>query len=183
MQIVTEEADRLDAIIREFLLFARPPARATVACDLPSLIDDTIVLFRRDLGVAGGIDVVARHAPDLPLALIDAHQIRQVLWNLLKNAGEAMSEPGRIDVETSLSPAGDAVVVSVTDDGPGVENMDVLFQPFYTTRAQGTGLGLAVVARVVRDHGGSVSVHNVPGRGACFSIALPLSVDGAKATA
>lgn len=182
MQIVTEEADRLDAIIREFLLFARPPARATVACDLPSLIDDTIVLFRRDLGVAGGIDVVARHAPDLPLALIDAHQIRQVLWNLLKNAGEAMSEPGRIDVETSLSSSGDAVVVSVTDDGPGVENMDVLFQPFYTTRAQGTGLGLAVVARVVRDHGGSVAVHNVPGRGACFSIALPLSPDGARAT-
>lgn len=174
MQIVTEEADRLDWIIRDFLLFARPPARAPIACDLPALIDDTIVLFRRDLHSDDRIDVTARHAPDLPLALIDAHQIRQVLWNLLKNAAEATQASGTIDVETALAPSRSALVVTVSDDGPGVSEPELVFQPFYTTRAQGTGLGLAVVSRVVRDHGGDVSVRNIPGRGACFSIELPL---------
>lgn len=180
MQIVTEEADRLDSIIREFLLFARPPARTPIPCDLPSLIDDTIVLFRRDLGSDGRIEVRARHAPDLPLALIDAYQIRQVLWNLLKNAAEAMQIPGAIDVETALAPSRAALIVSVSDDGPGVSEPDIVFQPFYTTRAQGTGLGLAVVSRVVRDHGGDVSVRNIAGRGACFSIELPLSTAAAS---
>ena len=174
MQIVTEEADRLDAIIREFLLFARPPARAAAPTDVPGLIDDTVVLFRRDLGLPEGVHVTTRHAPGIPLALVDARQIRQVLWNLLKNAAEAMTGPGLIDVETTASPSGDALTIAVTDDGPGVSVPEAVFEPFFTTRAQGTGLGLAVVARIVREHGGTVSVHNEPGRGASFVIGLPL---------
>ncbi len=181
MQIVTEEADRLDAIVREFLLFARPPARTAAPTDLPALIDDTAVLFRRDQGLPDEVQVRTRHAPDVPLAVVDARQIRQVLWNLLKNAAEAMTGPGHIDVETMASPAGDAFTISVTDDGPGVSAPDAIFEPFYTTRAQGTGLGLAVVARIVRDHAGSVSVHNVAGRGASFVIVLPLAACAAGA--
>ncbi len=174
MEIVTEEADRLDVIVREFLLFARPPARTAAPTDLPALIDDTVVLFRRDQGLPDGVDVRTRHAPGVPLAFIDARQIRQVLWNLLKNAGEAMTGPGHIDVETIASPAGDTLTISVTDDGPGVSAPEAVFEPFYTTRAQGTGLGLAVVARIVRDHSGTVTVHKVAGRGASFVIVLPL---------
>ncbi len=83
---------------------------------------------------------------------MDASQIRQVLWNLLKNAAEAMDGPGRIDVESAVSDAGDALMLTVTDDGTGVSNPEAIFEPFYTTRAQGTGLGLAVVARIVREH-------------------------------
>jgi PAS domain S-box-containing protein len=175
MQIVTEEADRLDEIIREFLLFARPPARTPVPTDLAALVEDTITLFRRDQGLPPDVDVVARSAAGLPPALVDASQIRQVLWNLLKNAAEAMHGPGSIDVATASTADGESVVLSVTDDGIGVADPKAIFEPFYTTRAQGTGLGLAVVSRIVRDHAGSVSVHNVPGRGACFAVTLPVT--------
>ena len=173
MQIVTEEADRLDDIIRQFLLFARPPARAPHATDIAALVDDTITLFRRDQRLTS-VDVAATHSDDLPLCLVDASQIRQVLWNLLKNAAEATDETGRIDVAIRRSDDDTSVLLTVTDDGPGVASPDLIFEPFYTTRAQGTGLGLAVVARIVRDHGGAVSVSNVQGRGACFEMSLPI---------
>lgn len=178
LQIVGEEADRLDHIIREFLLFARPPARAVVPCDLPALIGDTILLVRRDHRLPEDIVVRFRHAPDLPLVVLDPNQIRQVLWNLLKNAAEAMSGPGTIDIDAAPGSDGTTVLVSVTDDGHGVDDPVAVFEPFFTTRAQGTGLGLAVVARIVRDHGGLVTVRNVPGRGASFTLRLPLAAEG-----
>lgn len=175
MQIVTEEADRLDDIIRQFLLFARPPARAPHAADLGALVDDTITLFRRDEGLPPAVDVALSRRSDLPLVVVDASQIRQVLWNLLKNAAEATNESGRIDVTIDHAPDDSVAVLRVIDDGPGVTNPDLIFEPFYTTRAQGTGLGLAVVHRIVRDHGGVISVRNVPGRGACFELTLPVA--------
>ena len=174
MQIVTEEADRLDDIIRQFLLFARPPARTPHATDLTALADDTIMLFRRDQRLPPGVDVAMSGGDDLPLCLVDASQIRQVLWNLLKNAAEAIDENGSIDVAIRRSDDDSAVLLTVTDDGPGVTDSELIFEPFYTTRAQGTGLGLAVVARIVRDHGGTVVVRNTPDRGACFEMALPI---------
>jgi two-component system, sporulation sensor kinase E len=174
MQIVREEVDRLDAIVREFLAFARPPSWAPIPLDLSALIDDTVVLFRRDLGLPNGVDVVVRHADVLPLVTADPRQIRQVLWNLLKNAGESMSQPGRINVETSMTMDGGSATVSVTDDGDGIADATAVFEPFYTTRAQGTGLGLAVVARIIREHHGAISAANEPGRGAKFTFHLPV---------
>jgi two-component system, sporulation sensor kinase E len=174
MQIVSEEADRLDDIIRQFLMFARPPARSPYATDLAALVDDTITLFRRDQRLPSTVAVGVSHSGDLPLVLVDASQIRQVLWNLLKNASEATTESGRIDVAIQPAADGASVVLTVTDDGPGISDFDLIFEPFYTTRAQGTGLGLAVVRRIVRDHGGLVRVRNVPGRGACFELVLPM---------
>jgi two-component system sensor histidine kinase PilS (NtrC family) len=105
---------------------------------------------------------------------IDPKQIRQVLWNLLRNAAEAMPSPGRIDVEMQLTESGDALTLSVTDDGHGIADPAAIFAPFYTTRASGTGLGLAVVSRIVRDHGGAIWAENVPGRGARFVCRFPL---------
>jgi PAS domain S-box-containing protein len=175
MQIVREEVDRLDAIVREFLAFARPPSWAPIPLDLPALIDDTVVLFRRDLGLPNGVDVVVQHSGALPLVTADPRQLRQVLWNLLKNAAEAMSHPGHIDIETSITLDGASAIVSVTDDGGGITDATAVFEPFYTTRAQGTGLGLAVVARIIREHHGTISAANEPGRGACFTFHLPVA--------
>jgi two-component system, sporulation sensor kinase E len=174
MQIVREEVDRLDAIVREFLAFARPPSWAPIPIDLMALIDDTVVLFRRDLGLPNGVEVIVRHVDVLPLVTADPRQLRQVLWNLLKNASESMSQPGRIDVETSMTADGASAIVSVTDDGDGIADAAAVFEPFYTTRAQGTGLGLAVVARIVREHHGTISAVNEPGRGAKFTFHLPV---------
>jgi PAS domain S-box-containing protein len=175
LNIVTEEAARLDGIIREFLLFARPPARAPQPCDLPSLVDETVVLFRRDEQLPRASTVTVRCGPDLPLLLVDPKQLRQVLWNLLKNGAEAIAEGGHIDVSVDLEPSGDAVTVIVTDDGHGVADPSAIFEPFYTTRAQGTGLGLAVVSRIVRDHGGSVWAENLAEGGARFVCRLPVA--------
>jgi two-component system, sporulation sensor kinase E len=177
LEIVTEEADRLDAIIREFLLFARPPARAAIACDARELLETTVELFRRDAKVPDVIAVRVSSAPPLPPICADPNQVRQVLWNLLTNAVESMSGPGAIDIEARLSSSGDALAIAVTDDGPGVSDPEVLFEPFYTTKAQGTGLGLPIVARIVRDHGGALDVENVPGRGGRFTFSLPLATE------
>lgn len=180
LQIVTEEADRLDRIIREFLLFARPPARASVPCHLTELIDDTILLFNRDGGLPAGITLRTACSATLPLVVVDPSQIRQVLWNLLRNAAEAMPRGGTIDVTAAPVSDAPAVTIAVTDDGPGVEDDANVFVPFYTTRPQGTGLGLAIVERIVRDHGGHVSVTNVSGRGACFRLQLPLTSSASR---
>jgi len=106
--------------------------------------------------------------------VVDASQIRQVLWNLLKNAAEATEATGSIDVTIRRADEAAALILTIIDDGPGVTDPELIFEPFYTTRAQGTGLGLAVVERIVRDHGGTVSVRNIAGRGACFEVALPI---------
>jgi PAS domain S-box-containing protein len=174
MQIVTEEADRLDDIIRQFLLFARPPARTPHPTDLETLVADTITLFRRDVRLPSTVRLAVSDPGELPLVVVDASQIRQVLWNLLKNAAEATETPGTIDVAIRRADEAAALVLTVIDDGPGVADPELIFEPFYTTRAQVNGLGLAVVERIVRDHGGTVSVRNVAGRGACFEMTLPI---------
>jgi len=176
LDIVTEEADRLDQIIREFLLFARPPARAAVVCDAGELLDSTVELFRRDAKLPDVIAVRVSSRP-LPAIYADPNQVRQVLWNLLTNAVESMAGPGVIDIEARLNASGDALAVAVTDDGPGVADPEAVFEPFYTTKPQGTGLGLPIVARIVRDHGGAMSVENVAGRGGRFTFTLPLATE------
>jgi signal transduction histidine kinase len=139
-------------------------------------VQDTVVLFRRDEELPSGAVVDVRCASDLPLVLIDPQQFRQVLWNLLKNGAEAIAEGGRILVSVDLEPdSGTTVLVAVTDDGHGMADPATVFEPFYTTRAQGTGLGLAVVARIVRDHGGSISAENLTDRGARFVCRLPVA--------
>jgi len=185
LDIVTEEADRLDGILREFLLFARPPARAVVACDVEELIDSTVVLFRRDAKVPPEVDVRVRVEGGLPPVVADPNQMRQVLWNLLANAVEGQGgriAPRSVDVEATAS-GGAHVEITVTDDGPGVVDPVAVFVPFYTTKAEGTGLGLAVVDRIVRDHGGSIWVENVPARGARFTVRLPAAAPQASAEA
>jgi two-component system, sporulation sensor kinase E len=175
LDIVSEEADRLNHIIREFLLFARPPARTTIPCDVVELIDGTVALFRRGGRLRDDTAVVVSCPHDLPAAQVDPNQMRQVLWNLLANAAEAMTGPGAIDVTARASADGGRVIIAITDDGPGIASPTEAWEPFYTTKAQGTGLGLAIVARIVRDHGGDVEVANTPNRGACFSVSVPVS--------
>lgn len=175
LNIVAEEADRLDVIIRDFLMFARPPARSLAPTDLAALVHSTVTLFRRDAKLARDAEVVESCGANLPLVTVDHSQCRQVIWNLLANAADVTSPGGRIDVHLGYSASDDAVVLEVIDDGPGVSDVETIFEPFYTTKAQGTGLGLAVTARIVRDHGGVIRVARAEGRGACFTVSLPVS--------
>jgi two-component system, NtrC family, sensor kinase len=175
LDIITEEAGRLDAIIKEFLLFARPPHRVAVACDVQELIETTAILFRRSGRLAGGVDLRCHCADDVPQILADPNQLRQVLWNLLSNAVDATAGRGAIDVRACRTDDLRDVSISITDDGPGVRDATQVFEPFFTTKAHGTGLGLTVVARIVRDHGGVVRIDNVEGRGASVAITIPVA--------
>jgi signal transduction histidine kinase len=110
----------------------------------------------------------------------DAHQLRQVIWNLLNNAADVMPEGGRIDIICKRLPANnhgiEQVGVQVLDRGPGLspEQAQRIFDPFYTTKADGTGLGLAVAQRIIQDHEGTLRVESDLDRGSCFIITLPV---------
>jgi signal transduction histidine kinase len=96
-----------------------------------------------------------------------------VLWNLISNASDAAGHGGTIDLDAVLADDGRSVAIAVTDDGPGIAEMAHIFEPFYTTKPRGTGLGLAVASRIVRDHGGVLTAENVEGRGARLRFRVP----------
>jgi signal transduction histidine kinase len=178
--IITEEAHRLDGIIGDFLMFARPPASVPVVCSVAELIETAIILFERSGRLAHGVSLRWSCPSGVPSVVADPNQMRQVLWNLISNAVDATGTAGRIDVTAGVPPDRDSVWISVTDDGPGVHNVAEIFRPFFTTKANGTGLGLAVVGRIVRNHGGVIHVDNVERRGARITFTIPIVAEIAR---
>jgi len=177
--IITEEAHRLDGIIGDFLLFARPPASVPILCNVSELIETAVILFEQSGRLNRRVRLLWSCPPDVPDVVADPNQMRQVLWNLISNAVDATGTEGNVDVTAHVSPGGDGVAISVTDDGSGVQSVTEIFRPFFTTKAQGTGLGLAIVARIVRDHGGVIRVDNVENRGARITVTIPTRMGAA----
>ena len=176
LDIITEEAERLDGIITEFLMFARPPVGVPITCEVQELIETTVILFKRSGQLAGSVELRCGCPQDLPPVLADPNQLRQALWNLISNAVDATGVHGSVDIDASVSVDRQKVSISVTDDGPGVRDAKRIFEPFCTTKARGTGLGLPIVASIVRHHGGVIRVDNIEGRGARFSFSIPVAV-------
>lgn len=172
LDIVLREASRLDELVTEFLRFARPPPLRPGAVDLASLLDDALRVFAHDPAAAGL--ALTRELAAAPAAC-DSDQIRQVVWNLLRNAAQALGSGrgGRIAVACGGEDGG--AWFAVEDDGPGIPaaERERIFLPFHTTKERGTGLGLAVVQRIVDAHGGRVEVRSAPGQGARFTVHLP----------
>ena len=174
MGIVLREAGRLNELVTQFLAFAKPAAPRAVATDLAALLEDTLRVFRND-PQAAGVRIDARLEP--VEAMADSDQLRQVIWNLLTNAAQALGAKGRgegaIRVRSGAGP--DGAVLEVEDDGIGMsdEELGQIFIPFFTTRARGTGLGLATVHRIVEAHGGAIRVASERGRGSRFTVVLP----------
>jgi two-component system sensor histidine kinase PilS (NtrC family) len=156
--------------VGRFLEYSRPapPRRADV--DLARVAQETLEVFAHDPASAR---TTVRAELAEARASCDPDQIRQVLWNLLVNACQA-SATARVTVRCRSEPGG--AILEVEDDGPGIapEDLPQIFTPFFTTKASGTGLGLATVQRLVDAHGGSVSVRSGPGQGACFTVHLPV---------
>jgi two-component system sensor histidine kinase PilS (NtrC family) len=172
--IVLRETGRLDGLLTRFLEFSRPTPPARRPADLAAVAGETLDMFAADPVAAGlSLDRALVPAP----ATFDPDQLRQVVLNLLSNAAQALHDGGRGGrIRLSCHPApGGGASLAVEDDGPGISPADAsrIFTPFFTTKAKGTGLGLAVVQRIVDAHGGSVSVQPVPGGGARFVVRLP----------
>src|SRR5258705_1424668 len=177
---IQRAADRCVRIVRNFLALARqqPPERSEVS--LKQVVDGAVELLAYELrtdGVALAIDV----PEGVPLLWADAHQLHQVLVNMLVNAHHAMQrqvEPRRLAVRVRM--AGPRVRLEIADTGRGIppEVLARIFEPFFTTKAagEGTGLGLSLCRSIIEDHGGTITVESVPGRGTTFGIELPVTV-------
>jgi two-component system sensor histidine kinase PilS (NtrC family) len=170
MDIVTREVDRLDALITDLLDYTNPQPRALVAFDLANLARETVQVFVQDRSLEG-ILVACEGLSALEI-VADPGRIRQVLWNLLRNAAEAARS--RVVVRVGRRDA--MALLEISDDGPGIEpeHLDRVFDPFFTTKSQGSGLGLATCHSIVREHGGNIHAENEPGGGCRFVVALPL---------
>ena len=124
-----------------------------------------------------GIRLVVKIQPFLPQLLIDVNYLRQALLNIVKNAMNAMEDGGRLDIDVWSD--GDYVKISVKDTGCGIdqEHIGKIFEPYFTTKASGTGLGLTVVYKIVKEHDGDISVSSEVGKGTTFTISLPVPSD------
>jgi two-component system sensor histidine kinase HydH len=175
--IIAGEVDRLEEFLDEILLFGKDRQPIKAPLQLNDIIRESVHLFSVNLNEAG-ITVRTNLSEDMPTVNADANQLKQVFVNLFSNALDAMPEGGELTVESSCdhsSPA--AATVSVSDNGGGVEPevLGNIFNPFYTTKSGGHGLGLALSQRIVTDHAGLLRVVNHPGRGLTFTFTLPLS--------
>ena len=180
LQAVAGELDRLEAIVRDVLGYARPADPVLAQVDLCEWIREFGAFVEPELTAAGvQLDLVTK-AP--VAALVDTNQLRQAVLNLVRNAREAFGgKPGRIvlsatrEISTLRGRSAAVAVVSVIDDGPGIprEIQPRLFDPFFTTKRAGTGLGLSIVARLVEAHGGEIVFQTAPNAGTRFSLRLP----------
>ncbi len=182
IEIIESSAHRGSTLTRQLLTFARKTERRIKLIDVNALVTDTLPLFER--GTDKRITIETHLSPDLLATNGDEGQIQQALLNLLTNAREAMPDGGTLRVETeslfadsrhtTLRP-GPFVVIRVSDTGRGMPR-DVqsrVFEPFYSTKDQGTGLGLSVVYGVVQSHGGFINLESMPGKGTSVTLHLP----------
>ncbi|MBC7256775.1 MAG: hypothetical protein H5T66_11820, partial [Chloroflexi bacterium] len=174
IQKVDAEIDRQSKIINDLLFFSRNRPRRLVSVDINALVKEAIMRVTMPESVRVEYDL----APNLSPILADGDQIQQVLINLITNAVQAMPEGGTLTLRTAVEEH--FAVVQVQDTGVGMtaEQMAHLFQPFYTTREQGIGLGLAVSRSIVEGHRGTISVESEPGKGTTFTVRLPYELIG-----
>ncbi len=182
LQIITQEANRVNELISELLSFAKPKKIKSTAVNLHKILDEIIQLEEQASNKP--IQYIRHYDPSLPRVKGDENQLKQVFLNLVKNAREVLSEGGKIEVSTRLvtdyqlktQKGGTSrfVSISVKDNGSGMdeEALAHLFAPFYTTKRAGTGLGLAISHRIVNEHQGFIQVESKPKKGSTFSVYL-----------
>lgn len=176
LKIIEEETNRLNEIVTSFLKFSKPLPLELKTSDINKIISDTVSLIRQD-ATENNIEVTVSLDEKITPFSFDERQIKQSLLNLLVNAIDATGPGDQIKISTKLSDTGVIITISDTGIGMSEEIITEIFKPFYTTKTRGSGLGLACVERVIRDHSGDISVKSEVGRGTEFQIFLPFRRD------
>ncbi len=174
IDIARGEISRLDSIVTQFLRAIRPSRPQLRAESINGLVEETVQFFGPEIE-ARDIVVETELRSDLPLLQLDRDQMKQVFYNIIKNSFEAMKSRGILRIRTDADDT--HVRVSFTDNGGGMsaDALSRVFEPYYTTKAEGSGLGLLIVRRIVREHGGELAIESTEGRGLTFTIRLPLA--------
>jgi two-component system sensor histidine kinase AtoS len=189
--VVPRELERINGIVERLLELARPARLSFAAVRLPPLLERTVELYAHEIE-SRQVRVAREYAHDVPMLCVDPDALYQALVNLVRNALDAMPSGGRLTLRTGWSDAPHVarsgrrapttarrVRVEIEDTGVGIpaDHADRVFNPFFTTKDGGTGLGLALTHKIIEDHGGSIDFRSVPGGGALFRIVLPLFPD------
>ena len=169
---VRQEIGRINHIVTDLLQTARPHPPQVGKSDLNITIEHAVMLARQQ-ALARGVEISLQKDPTLPEVEHDSDQIHQVMLNLLLNALQAIDRKGKVEVKLSNRNA--SAVVEVSDNGRGIppENLPNIFRPFYTTKGDGTGLGLSLARRIIEDHQGRIDVASTVGKGTTFAVVLP----------
>jgi signal transduction histidine kinase len=183
---IVHEVERLRRLLDEFSRLARMPRANPVPSDVNSILEKAVKLYGE---FPENVEVRTESAEDLPQALVDPEQMERAFFNIIKNAIEAMNDGGRLIVSTratsgsvgvgvpvpSIDSGNKHIEVEFADTGPGIsaDSMEKLFTPHFSTKRGGAGLGLAIVQKIVTDHGGEVTVKSEEGKGTVFTLRIP----------
>jgi signal transduction histidine kinase len=176
LKVVHRNVLRVAGVAQALRSFARQSTGERRPVDLNTVVAETLLLVGKPMST-DNVRITTVLDATLPAVLGDANALQQVLLNLLTNAREALTDAGEIRIETGRDPARPGWLrLIVADTGPGIPpaHLPHLFEPFYTTKPSGTGLGLAVSYGIVQDHLGTIDVHSVPGHGATFTLSFPV---------
>ncbi len=173
LSVVHEEIDRLNHIVLDFLFAVRPMDIQIREADINLLISELISFMKPEMEQAG-IGINLNYDTESFFLPFDERYMKQALLNLIKNAQAAILGPGTITIKTSALPG--EFLIEVCDSGTGIGEDDLpkIFEPYFTTRDSGSGLGLTMVYKIVKEHNGEISVRSTVGEGSCFTISLPL---------
>jgi len=176
LEIIHGELHRLDGIVERFLKLAGPSGLDLQPVEMPKLIAHVCDLLRVEASTRQ-IEIAAHSEDALPAVKADPIRLTQALMNLVINAVQAVGQNGRVEVTAARSANADAVQVRVQDTGPGIpaDKLTEIFDPYYSTKPEGSGLGLWIAQQITVAHGGSLVATNGPDRGAVFTLTLPLN--------
>jgi signal transduction histidine kinase len=170
---IASEVDRINSLVTRFLEFAKPLQLRLQPTDISDVIDRAVEQLKRHAPTSS-IAIFKNYSPDIPPFLIDSELVERAVYNLLLNAAQASPPDGAITVKTK--PVDGAIEISVIDRGVGIDpaHLEHIFNPFFTTKPEGVGLGLAIVSKIVDQHGGKITVESELGKGSVFRIYLPV---------
>jgi PAS domain S-box-containing protein len=173
LDVARQEIERLDSIIQQFLGAIRPARLNVHSENINALVQESVAFLENEIRDRN-ILVEQELRSDLPLLEVDRNQLKQAFYNVIKNAFQAMQQDGLLRIRTDLED--DWVAITFADTGGGIsqESMSKIFEPYFTTKASGTGLGLLIVRRIVQEHGGEIDLVSDEGKGLVFTIRLPI---------